>query len=908
MSAAPSGQRGGVDPEEALEVLFRDLGTGHDGLSEREAARRLVQYGPNELQRRSGVRWPRRLVRQLIHPLAVLLWGAAALALVADIIPIAIAIVVVILLNAAFAFVQELQAERAVEALRYFLPAQSTVMRGGRRFAVPASGVVPGDIIVIDEGDRVSADARLTSGALELDMSALSGESAPVLRSARYADSRVPILQARELVFSGTNATGGGATGVVFATGMGTELGRIAALSERTGTEESPLEIEVRRLALIIAAVAVGLGVAFVPVATLGAGLPLTDAVLFSIGLLVGNVPEGLLPVITLALAVGVRGLVRRGALVKRLSAVEALGAASVICTDKTGTLTQNRMAAEAVWIDGARSALDAPEPGAGAGRLGDALAACSNADLEAGAGDPTELGLLAAAHSLGRETTVADREAARRGQMAFDPELKRMSTIDAGQDGLVLHSKGAPEALLGLCDRIQDRVGEVRELDSAGRDAVIEAVAENAREGLRVLAVAERSVAPDEPMSDRERLERDMCLLGLVMLLDPPRAEVKDAVRRCHTAGIRVLVVTGDHGLTAAAIARRVGIGHDGLKVVSGEEVDAMSDADLDRLLRGGQELVFSRSSPESKLRIAESLREEGHVVAMTGDGVNDAPALRQADIGVAMGVSGTDVAREASTVVLTDDNFATIVDAVEAGRRVYDNVRKFIVYIFAHATPEVVPFLVFALSGGSVPLAITVILILAIDVGTETLPALALGREPAEPGLMTRRPRKRSERIVNRGMLARAWLFLGGISSVLQFGAFLWVLERAGWSPGDPVGEGTPLHSAYLQAVTLYFFSMVMCQIGVAFATRTERASLRSVGVLRNRLLLAGVAFELALAAILIYLPPVQGVMGTAALGPEELLVTLPFPFIVWGADELRRAWLRRRSGATLHSQVAN
>jgi magnesium-transporting ATPase (P-type) len=458
------------------------------------------------------------------------------------------------------------------------------------------------------------------------------------------------------------------------------------------------------------------------------------------------------------------------------------------------------------------------------------------------------------------------------------------------------VHAKGAPEEVLSRSTAVGGPDDHVP-LTEADREAVLAVLERYAADGLRVLAVARRRL-PDgmEPPKRREDAEQDLVLLGLVGLFDPPRPEVADAVARCHAAGIRIIVVTGDYGLTAAEISRRVGIASDGGVVVTGEELERMSESDLDDLLRERSEVIFARASPEAKLRIAAALRAEGHVVAMTGDGVNDAPALRRADIGVAMGLTGTDVAREAATMVLTDDNFATIVAAVAAGRRVFDNVRKFILYIFAHTTPEVVPFLVFALSGGAIPLPLTVLQILAIDLGTEILPALALGREPAEPGLMERPPRRRSEGVIQRSLLFRAWVFLGLIEAALVMAGFFYVLLQAGWSPGDDVDAGSPLHDAYLQATTMTFAGIVACQVGTAIAARTERASLRSVGFFTNPLLLWGIVFELLFAAALVYVPFLQDVFGTAALGATELAILASFPLVVWGADELRRAYLRR------------
>ncbi|HEX2707090.1 MAG TPA: cation-transporting P-type ATPase, partial [Solirubrobacterales bacterium] len=846
--------------------------------------------------------------RQLTHPLALLLWLAALLLILVGSKVVAAAVLLIILLNATFAFVQEMQAERAVEALAQFIPQRARAMRDGAPREIDAVELVPGDIVALEEGDRIAADIRLLSGAIEVDMSALTGESVPALRSASTLDADVPLLSARDLVFSGTNCTGGEAQGVVFATGMSTELGRIAALSERVTQDPSPLETQVRKVAWLIAAVAVALALAFIPFATYAAGLSLVNAVVFAVGLVAGLVPEGLLPVITLALAVAVRALARRGAVVKRLSAVETLGSTDVICTDKTGTLTENRMEPTLLWTAATSVDLDIEraeipgrdEPALRA--LGEIAAACNNARIEPGkepSGDPTEIAILLAAQRLGADIGVAEREAGRRWQFHFDPERKLMSTIDTDGDRLMVHTKGAPEALLPCCSTQIGLDGLEVELDEAERERIRAEVDRCAAEGLRVLAFAQRPLPARKAAPHRRAdAERELCFCGLIAMLDPPRPEVADAVAHCHTAGIRIFVITGDHPLTAAAIAQRVGIADADPVVFTGEEFEGLDDDQLDVLVGGDRELIFARASPEAKLRIADALRDQGHVVAMTGDGVNDAPALRRADIGIAMGRSGTDVAREASTMVLTDDNFATIVTAVRAGRQIYDNVRKFILYIFAHATPEVTPFIVFGLAGGAIPLPLTILQLLAFDVGSETLPALALSREAPEPGLMDRPPRPRSEGVIRGPMLVRAWLFLGLIVAALSMAGFFYVLTRSGWSPGDPVEAGSPLHHAYQQATTMTFFGMIAGQIGTAFAVRTQRASLRSIGVFSNRFLLVGIAGELVLAAIFIYAPPMQALLGTAALPAKYVLLTLPYPFIVWGADELRRYLVRQRA----------
>lgn len=885
MTVTDVGDERRLDPREPADALLRDLRSGPGGLSAREAARRLELYGPNELPQRRGQPWWVALGRQFTHPLALLLWAAAALSIGSGSTELGIAILAVIVLNAVLAFWQESQAEHAVEALGRFLPQRVWVVRDGQRRQIPARELVRGDVLVVEEGERIPADARLVAGAVEVDMSALTGESVPVSRSAGVTDDADRALDSPVLLFSGTVCTEGSATAVVHGTGVHTELGRIAALSQRVRPEESPLEHQVRRVAWLIAAVAVGAGAAFLPLG-LVAGLSLGAALLFAIGLLVANVPEGLLPTITLALAVGVRSMARRGAVVKRLSAVETLGSTTVICTDKTGTLTANAMRV----VEARPASRD----------LAEAVVRCSTADLgEQAAGEPMELALLRFAQEHGYALSGAQRQASRLALNAFDPRRKLMSTVDKVTGTVRVHVKGAPEAVLPRCVSIIDEHGAEVCFSREDRERLAAQVDELAARGLRVLAVARRDwegVTPPE----QQAAERELCLLGLVGLLDPPRPEVPAAVDAVHRAGIRVHVITGDNGRTAAEIARQVGIGAH--RIVDGAAVDAMSDAELDAVLAGREEIVFARATPETKLRIADALRHSGEVVAMTGDGVNDAPALRRADIGVAMGRGGTDVAREAATLVLTDDNFATIAAGIEEGRRVFDNVRKFVLYIFAHAVPEVLPFLLFALSGGAIPLPLTVLQILAIDLGTETLPALALGREPAEPGLMSQPPRRRGEGVITKRLLARGWGLMGLISALLVLVAFFAVLLAAGWRPGAAVGAGSPLHHAYLQATTATFAGIVACQLGTAFAARTERASLASVGLTTNRLLLGGCAFEVAFTAALIYLPPLQQVFGTAPLAPWTVAMMLPFPLIVWGADELSR-WRRRARGSQDH-----
>lgn len=856
------------------------------GLTSTEAARRAAQFGPNVLPQRGRSTWPGEVLRQVSHPLALLLWLAGALAFVAGTPTLGWAIIAVIVANAVVALLQERQAARAVDALGAYLPPRATVVRDGLTRQVDATEVVPGDLLLVSAGERVCADARVVDGVLFVDMSALTGESEPVVRrpaaggAAPSSPGAAGGLDDPATVHSGATCTAGGGRCVVTATGAATQLGRIAVLSRTTHQVASPLERQVRRAAWLIAAVAVAVGVAFVPLGLL-AGLSLPDAAVFAIGLLVANVPEGLLPTITLALAVGVKVLARGGALVKRLSAVETLGSTTVICTDKTGTLTENRMTVVALWT---LAAGDLPPA-----RVHDqpALARALVEAADGDSADPVERAL--------RTVVGTDDRDERLASYPFDPDRKTSSVAVRDGTGTVVVTKGAPERVLADCTSVRD--------GAAGHPLTADAVAQVgaalerlAGRGLRVIAVATRGVA--RPPADAAAAEEQLCFEGLVALSDPPRARVPAAVADCHRAGIRVDMVTGDHATTAEHVAREVGLR--ATRTVTGEELARLDDIGLDTLLAGHRELVFARSTPEGKLRVAEALQRRGEVVAVTGDGVNDAPALRRADIGVAMGRSGTDVARQAATMILTDDDFSTLAVAVREGRRAYENLRKFVLYIFAHAVPEVVPFAVFALSGGAVPLPLTVVAVLAIDLGTETLPALALGRERGEPDLMQRPPRPRTEHLITRRLLLRAWGLMGPVSAALCLLLFFLVLTAGGWHPGAPTGSGTPLHHAYLQAAATTFLGIVACQIGTAFAARTERAALRSVGLTTNPLLFLGIVFEVVLAVVVVTVPGVHEVVGVAAPPWWVWPALLPLPVVVRAVDESYRWRNRLRTAA--------
>ena len=793
-------------PIEALPLtdIYTALGTQPQGLTHAEAAARLQHYGRNTIRTVATTPLVHKFLAHFTHLMALLLWVGGLLGFLAQMPQLGIAIWLVNLINGAFSFWQEYQAEQATAALRQLLPTYARVMRDSQEQRVLAEELVPGDVMLLAEGDHISADGRLVhEAALRVDQSTLTGEAHPVRKTAEAVlRGGLTRVELPNLVFAGTSVATGTGRAVVCATGMATEFGKVAHLTQVVGDERSPLQHEMVHTTQVVTLIAVGVGLLFFVLAVTLAGVTLAESSIFAIGMIVAFVPEGLLPTVTLALAMGTQRIARHHALIKRLSAVETLGCTTVICTDKTGTLTQNAMTVCELWLAGRQLTVTgvgyAPEgqlleqgrPVAqpvdaevrqllvAAGLCNDARVLPPNALASQWTilGDPTEAALRVVAMKGGIDLDAEAQQQPRRRELPFDSQRKRMSTVhqraSTPHATPIAYVKGAPKEVLALCTRLLLH-GQVCPLEETHRTQAMAANDAAARRGLRVLAVAQRVLPADLTTYTPETIEADLTFLGLLAMHDPPRPEVTDAVEHCHRAGIRIIMITGDYGLTAESIARRIGIIRGPQpRLLTGPDLVAMDDEALKAALQ--DEVICARMTPEHKLRVVTALRALGHVVAVTGDGVNDAPALKQADIGVAMGRAGTDVAKEAADMILTDDNFASIVHAVEEGRAVYANIRKFVTYIFTSNTPEAVPFVLFALSGGRIPLALTVMQILAIDLGTDLVPALALGAEPPEPGMMDRPPRRLSEHVITRALLVRAYAWLGMIQSLAAMSAF--------------------------------------------------------------------------------------------------------------------------------------
>ncbi len=900
--------------------VFVALKSQPSGLTQAEAAHRLEQVGLNTLRPPRKTPILVRFALNFTHLMALLLWVGGLAALVAQLPQLAIAIWMVNLINGVFSFWQEFRAEKATEALRKLLPNEATVIRDGQKQRIRAEALVPGDLICIAEGDRISADARLIQQAeLRIDQSTLTGESHPVRKTTgAVIDEHLTTVEMPNLLFAGTTVVAGSGEAVVSATGMSSEFGRIAGITQGMDDDLSPLQKEMIAATRTVTLVAVLVGVIFFLLLILFTQVTLLESFIFAMGMIVAFVPEGMLPTVTLSLALAVQRMARRKALIKRLSAVETLGCTSVICTDKTGTLTQNEMTVTTIWSDGHLL----PVSGVGyspQGQIGQegefkpadlhallrGAALCNNARLLPPAdgrawailGDPTEAALKVAALKGGLDLDAEAARLPRVRELPFDSARKRMTTLHqvANSRLYTAHVKGAPKEVLSLCTQIALN-GEVMPLDDSWRARVLADNDALASAGLRVLAVAERDLGEVKTLGSlkAETVEQDLTFLGLLAMMDPPRPEVTAAVQTCHQAGIRIIMMTGDYGLTALSIARRIGIVKTAApQIISGGDLDMMSLDDLRMHLR--EEVILARVAPEHKLKVVTALQEMGEIVAVTGDGVNDAPALKKADIGVAMGVNGTDVAKEAADMILTDDNFASIVNAVEEGRAVYANIKKFLTYIFTSNMPEAVPFIAFAFSGGRIPLALTIMQILAIDLGTDLVPALALGAEAPEPGIMQRPPRNRSAHVITRALLLRAYGYLGmiqGAIAMIAFYFYYWTNGYAGqWI--DLPDSGT----IYLAATAMTLAVVVTTQIGNLFAQRTEMQSVVRLPLFNNRLVWIGIATELVLLLAVVYLPPLQAVMGTAAFPAQYWVFLFAWTPALLIADELRKWMLRRR-----------
>jgi magnesium-transporting ATPase (P-type) len=884
------------------------------GLSAGEAAARLIRDGPNELPVARGPSMLRRFAAQFTDLFAVMLLVAAVITLVAyelgrprdaGNLQLAVAILAVVLLNAVIGFGQEFAAERTAEALRAMVPHRATVLRDGERTDVPAADLVVGDVVVLEAGDAVPADARVVEAhGLTVNNAALTGESEPARRTADTSAPGTPPLDAGNLLWMGTTVAAGTARAVVAATAKDTEFGRIYRLTAQTTTERSPLQRQVATMARRVAAGAFCLG-ALVFAIRLPLGGPVVTTFVFALGVMVALVPEGLPATMSVALAVGVRRMAHRKALIKKLVAVETLGSTTVICTDKTGTLTKAEMTVQAIWVpdrihavSGAGYApaggVEDPEP------LRQALRAavlCCDARLlppqgEAGwhvLGDTTEGALLVVAAKSGLDLTTEQRLAPRVEEFPFDADRKLMTTVHRVGDGFVAYVKGSPQELLARCTHVVQGTDGVVPISKTMRARALAVNDDMSRDTLRVLAVAYRAVPPG---AGQIEAEQDLTLLGLVGMLDPPRMEVAPAIAACHRAGIRIVMVTGDSALTAEAIARKVGlITAAAPRAVTGTDLDGLGEDELRALLKDPSPVLFARVKPEHKMRVVSAFKDLGEIVAVTGDGANDAPALRRADIGVAMGASGTDVAREAAVMVLLDDSFASIAAAVERGRSVYQNIRTFLIYVFTSNVGELVPILVATFAGFPlVPLS--AVQVLAIDLGSDVLPALALGTLQPEPGTMDRPPRNPREPLFS-GAVVRRILFLGGFQAAGVTAAFFWCIHTAGL-PFDAFTVDNPV---YREALTMTQAGIVVSQIFVGLTVRSDRLSIVTLGLRSSGRMLAAQGLSLVLICAISYLPVLQRLFHTAALSTLDWAVLVAFGLLLLAADETRKVVVRAR-----------
>ena len=903
---------------ELIDDVFRRLRSSPHGLSTDQARSRLERYGRNVIAEVKKRPLTRKFLAHLVDFFSILLLSASVLAALAEMLSLSLTIILVVLINAALGFVQEWRAEKAMEALRRWIPLHAKVTRDGRLQRIPVEEIVPGDIVLLEEGDRVPADARLFE-AFELwtNNVPLTGESTPqprsVVTSPRGARSD---LEALNMVFMSTSVARGTGRAVVIGTGMSTRFGKIAGLTQQIESPISPLQKEIAYLARLDFLAAIGVGAFFFALGSSFLNLAFYDAILFMIGVMVACVPEGLQVTVSTSLALSVLRMSRQNVLVKRLSAVQTLGSTTVICTDKTGTITKGEMTVKEIWMPRLKVEVSGvgyepagefltdgrvlrKEESVRLDRFVEACALCGNAKLDppsderrpwSAIGDPTDAALLVLALKNDLNVDQSLSQKPRLSLIPFDSNRKRMASIHSTNSGTVVYVKGAPRSILSVSNRLETQ-DKAEKMSPWWLAEIGSKIRELGDKGLRLIAIAykteERRIQGFRP----DDVEKDLIFLGLVGMQDPPRPEVQEAVHTAKRAGIKAVMLTGDYGPTARSVALQVGIVEsEDCSVTRGIDMDKLSDSQLEALLQR-ENVIFARVAPEHKLRIVRLLRSMGEVVAVTGDGANDAPSLKEADIGVAMGLSGTDVAKEASEVVLLDDSFASIVRAVESGRTIFDNIRRFIAYVFAHNWAELSAYILYVLLG--IPLPLLATQVLAIDLGIEVLPSLALGLEPPEPGTMMRPPRSRKERLFDSSTLLKS-LCLGGFVALAAMAGCLRTWLIGGWTWGLQLSSSDPL---YMKGTTMTFAGIVVAQVGSVLSLRAGGGSGSEKTLASNRWIWLGIAGQLSAAMAIVYVPFLQAVFGTVGLGLSDWAFLSLFPLIIIALDQARRA-LRRRT----------
>ena len=891
--------------------LYNRFKTRGNGLSEQEAKKLLKKYGPNSFATKKKKSLIISFLEEFTDLMVIILIIAALIAGIAGETTDAAVILFIVILNATIGFFQKYKAEKALEALKNMLAPHAKVIRNGETLEIPASSLVPGDIIILSEGDSVPADARLLEvNELYIDESALTGESVPVLKVTDPINKKELNLDEHEnIAFMGTAVTHGNGKALVIRTGEETEFGKIANLTRTTQKDKSPLQKELNKIGIFVGKITLVISGFLLLAGWIWQEKPFAETFLFATSVAVAAVPEGLPATITIALAIGVQRLAKKRSIVKKLSSVETLGSTTVICSDKTGTLTRNEMTVVEILTDNhafkvtgkgyePKGEWQTTRPIPEIEKLCEVACLCNNAKLSHTRkswriiGDPTEGCLLVAASKTKFKPRDILKNFRRLHELPFDSTRKMMTTIDQNKTTKEIHAhlKGAPDEVLKICTHIYEN-GRRQKLTPKKRREILAHNKQMAEKALRVLAFAERpldghGIPRGKKQYSKALIEKNMTFIGLTGMIDPARKEVYSAVATAKKAGIEMYMITGDYGITAAAIAKEIGMTQDDALIVSGFELGRMTDKKLQKLFRKHQgNIVFARVSPEHKLKIVRALKHRGEIVAMTGDGVNDAPALKRADIGVAMGITGTDVSKEAADMILADDSFGTIVKAVHEGRTIYENLRKFVFYIFSCNIGELVTVFTAILLG--IPAPLTAILILAVDLGTDVLPAIALGVDPPEPGIMDKPPRPRNEHLMRRGFVLH-FVYLGLAIGVIVTTAYFWMLHRYGWSWGNELDSD---NLTYLKASTSAFAILVMIQMANAFNSRSLKQSIFKLGLFTNRWLLGAIGISLITLILFVELPFFQNFLHTIHLTFTEWLILAALSLLILILEECRK-----------------